>query len=457
MNELQIIITLSGEKISMSYTTEERRGITLPLPDMAQQQPLTKFLRTEEPRFDGLFCMEVIKRIERFLDTNEDREERQHLDRTEIVFIIGNDLPDELLVSIEKDFRIRGVKARMIRPDLLIAEYYRRNYDFHGIVIADSDGKNLFLSCALKDRPGEVARLELKGSGADPRLDGLAKEIWGVISYHAVDLTLEDEMERLTECAARFIETGKAELDCEVTLSDGNSYALTIYKSMIPDSDSRMLEADFSGFLGEKGNLSDHSKSVLVLRGEATGSRYLRDLLSPGFKEVAEVKGALYEALIRLALSEDAPSFQAKELTVTCESPTRRVTRENDDEQPATIGKTSEPDLLPIKIEATVEKIKSGLFKKKSVLKIKISSPKGDRIKWHSVLCVQEKPLSSIMDENIVREYDRGDSLPFSLDLELPLRQCPQAKRLRIYFKPHPDEPVGINNAYQSEGCTVNI
>ena len=458
MSNLKIIINLSAGVIEMAYTTEKSKGRTVPLPGGMWPVSVAQFTFSSNPRFDGVFCMEVIKRIEKFLDSyTESEDEDLRLDNVDITFIIENDISDETAQTIENDFRIRGVKVKMCRPDLLIAEYYRREHAFRGIVVADSNGTDLYLSVALSSRPGEIARRALPGLGSDPRLRGLAEKIWEVVSDQTIDMDMEIEMGALMATAEKFIESDRAEKDMSILLSDGQEYEVTIYRSMVPRDESRILEAEYTGFLGSAANLYDHSESVIVFRRQVCDSRYLRQLLSPAFKDVTEDDGALHEALIRLAVSSDAPPFKALPLQEDKDDNQSRRDEEEEKIAGDETGSTIRNELIPVSIEAEVQKVKVGLFKKKNILKIKIASPGNPSLKWHSVLCVQEKPLSVILDENIVKDYDRGDKLPFRLELELPLRQCPNAKRLRIYFKPHPDEPIGINNAYECAPCTINL
>lgn len=458
MSTLKIIINLSAEVIEMAYTTEKSKGRTLPLPGGIWPVSVAKFTLSSNPRFDGVFCLEVIKRIEKFLDSyTESEDEELRIDNVDIVCIVENDISDETAHAIENDFRIRGVKVKMCRPDLLVSEYFRREHAFRGIVIADSNGIDLYLSVALSSRPGEIARRELPGLGADPRIRGLAEKIWEVVSDQTIDMDMEREMRALMATAEKFIELDRAEKDMTILLSDGQEYDVTVYRSMVPRDESRILEAEYTGFLGSAANLSDHSESVLVFRRQVCDSLYLRQLLSPAFKEVAEDKGSLHEALIRLAISSDAPEFMAHALQEDKgDNPLQSDEEKNKigrDEPKVSVRK----ELMPVSVEAEVQKVKAGLFKKKNVLRIKITSPGNPSLKWHSVLCVQEKPLSVILDENIVKDFDRGDKLPFMLEFPLPLTQCPDAKRLRIYFKPHPDEPIGINNAYECAPCTINL
>lgn len=114
-------------------------------------------------------------------------------------------------------------------------------------------------------------------------------------------------------------------------------------------------------------------------------------------------------------------------------------------------------ELIPLRLTASVEKVKTGLFRSKKVLKVRAELPDGNALPCNSVLLIQDKPLASIQDRYIRAEYDRGESGPFEFSSDLPLPQCDGAARLRVYFKPHPDEAIGINNAFDCNECKVEL
>jgi len=113
--------------------------------------------------------------------------------------------------------------------------------------------------------------------------------------------------------------------------------------------------------------------------------------------------------------------------------------------------------LIPVRLTASVEKVKIALFRSKKVLKVKIELPGGGKLPCNSVLMIQDRPLASIQDKYIRGEYDKGEEGPFEFSADLPLPQCNGVSRLRIYFKPHPDEAIGINNAFDCNECNVEL
>ncbi len=114
-------------------------------------------------------------------------------------------------------------------------------------------------------------------------------------------------------------------------------------------------------------------------------------------------------------------------------------------------------ELIPVRLTASVEKVKTGLFRSKKVLKVKAELPGGGTLPCNSVLLIQDRPLASIQDKYIRAEYDKGEEGPFEFSADLPLPQCDGVSRLRVYFKPHPDEAIGINNAFDCNECNVEL
>lgn len=476
-----IIIMLSGKKISLEYVREDGAGVPAPFPRGNWPMPLSSFSRKQASGPDLVF--DITDRLKTlFVETLSASGELESLKETlPIVFLLENDVADADGESIKEAFGKLGYgNVAVLRPDLLTADYYRREYHPQGVVTVNSDGRDLYISLSLDSQPGGVARKVMPGDGYDPRAEALAIKIWEQVRDYTIDLRMENEMSALERAALEYLSSGRSEMEGTVRLSDGGEYDFFVNRSMVNNDGTRKIQSALAEFLTEFG-LADRSRSVLVLRGDSIGSPYLKESLTPGFGEVSEMKGNLRDAVIRLALS-DAAGMVPTEIVkpapqketgsnlrpepAKSSSPFSSLSRKTENTQPATDNgqpttDNGQPEKgnspMPIKIEATVETVKAGFLKKKKVLKVRVEGEGNEKLKWHSVLCIQEKPLSTVELENVVKDYDRGAKLPFSHDLELPLKQCPDAKRLRIYFKPHPDEPVGINNAYEVAPCTVNL
>lgn len=468
MSKQSIIITLSGKKISLEYIREDGAGEPAPFPRGSWPMPLSVFSRKLISGFGSDFVFDITDRLKTlFEETLSDAGDLESQKGSlPIVFLLENDVTDEDAKSIKENFGKLGYgNVATLRPDLLIAEYYRNGYHPQGVVTVNSDGTDLYISLSLDSQPGGVARKVLPGDGYDPRTEALAVKIWEQVRDCTIDLRMENEMPALTNAALNYLSSGKSEMEGTVRLSDGGECDFLVNRSMVNNESTRRIQSELAGFLTEFG-LADRSRSVLVLRGDAITTQYLRQSLTPGFGEVAEMKGNLRDAVIRLAVSNAtgieqkeivkpapvSPLTPKPEVNALTDDPTRSPKEEPQQEEPE-----KEISLMPLKIEASVETLKTGFLKKKKILKIHISGEKNEKLKWHSVLCVQERPLSTVEMKNVVKDYDRGSKLPFSIDIELPLKQCPDAKRLRIYFKPHPDEPVGINNAYEVTPCNIDL
>lgn len=472
---------LSGKKISLEYVREDGAGVPAPFPRGNWPMPLSAFSRKQASGPDLVF--DITDRLKTlFVETLSASGELESLKESlPIVFLLENDVADADGDSIKEAFGKLGYgNVAVLRPDLLTADYYRREYHPQGVVTVNSDGRDLYISLSLDSQPGGVARKVMPGDGYDPRAEALAIKIWEQVRDYTIDLRMGNEMSALERAALAYLSSGRSEMEGTVRLSDGGEYDFFVNRSMVNNDGTRKIQSALAEFLTEFG-LADRSRSVLVLRGESIGSPYLKESLTPGFGEVAEMKGNLRDAVIRLALSDAAgmvpteivkpapPKETGSNLRpepAKSSSPFSSLSRKTENTQPATDNgqpttDNGQPEKgnspMPIKIEATVETVKAGFLKKKKVLKVRVEGEGNEKLKWHSVLCIQEKPLSTVELENVVKDYDRGAKLPFSHDIELPLRQCPDAKRLRIYFKPHPDEPVGINNAYEVAPCTVNL
>lgn len=495
MSKIGILITLSGKNISLEYVRDLTVGSTAPFPRGDWPMSLSEYFRGATPSFGSSFVVGLSDRIANFLNENFPGEEDFESLKTSlpVVVFVENDLPDSTIDEIKEGFANIGFgNVKVLRPDYVIGKYYAQNYHPQGVVTVYSDGTDLYISLSLGSKPGFVARKVLPGDGFDPRAEDLAKEIWQQVRYRTIDLELENEMDVLRRTATEFLlslSSTCSEKEGTVRLSDGEDYYYFVSRSMVNNDGTVRIKATLATFLTEYG-LADKSRSVLVLRGKAIGSDYLTQALNKGFGDVTVPKDSLRDAIIRTAFGTEGlgkgfnqtlqPKVQPQQPKIqpqqpklqplppegTYVSPIVNIHTQGEPSNTVVGGNDDTPEeqtvvennqLLPIKLEAFVEKVKKGFMNKKSYLVIKISSPDNPKIPWHSVLCVQEKILNKVELQNVVKDYSRGDKLPFETTIELPLKRFPNAKRLRIYFKPHPDEPVGINNAYEANPCSINL
>lgn len=364
--------------------------------------------------------------------------------------------------------------------DLKIALYYDREYTYDGVVVVDSDGKDVTYSLAMRGQTGAIERRRLKGLGLDPRIELLANRIWEDVRDQTIDLHYENECKVLEMAAIDFIESGKSEIDGSVQLSDGYTYDYYLSRAdanKMQTERGMKLETELSNLL-ESFNLQDRSNSVVVFAGKTMGNEYLVSTLGKGFRTVEQLTGALAEAVAKVqdVIPESAPLKPVETVATRAdvtpeanpvaeeqapapkpESTAKLVEGEETPEYAEEKAENEKAKIPVIRIKAGVSTVKAGAFKKKKVLEIEVDSDDIKKLKWRSVLLIQEKPLTTLLEQNVVKEFDRGDTLPFFLKFDLPLKHCPKAEKVRIYIKPDPSERVGINEAYNQYPVTVEL
>lgn len=393
---------------------------------------------------------------------------------------------DEMLTTLSK----KGCgDVEAVGEDAVIVNYYIQEYPFDGIIIVDSDGHDLSFSMGIGNQPESLGKAVHKGLALDPRVEKLAEQLWDQIKDQTIDLKFENESETLERIAGEFLKSGRSETEDEVLLSDGMEYSYYLSRTIVNKVQARdadRLRGAFNDFL-EKYDMTDRSNSVIVLTGAAMGNDYLKGNLAPGFKSVAAYAGSLREAAERIAVRKEWDRWIAGELTPFVKSGDRKIEAETDkalkesrgrkpsweelsvenpelkeESQGETVkskGKSTEVAERPplVKITVKVETVKAGMFKKKKILNIEIDSEDIKKLPIEGVLVIQEKPLTTLNPDNIVREYERGKEFPFYLKIDLPLKNHPDAKSLRIYFKPSPNERVKLNEGYRQFPTSVEI
>lgn len=341
-------------------------------------------------------------------------------------------------------------------------------------VAVESVGDDLFVD-VYRRQAGDISRasLKLEGGAADPRLDAVTHQLWKDISERGIDLKFENEKKILQTKAREFLESGRGEVEETVILSDGKEYPYFLDRQTVGalygEATSRM-QTRVADFLAQNG-VTDRTRAAVLLVGEAMGNEYLETSLTPGFAAVQKLDTNLLNAIALKIAGIDSvvqpepvqPVPQpAAPHPAAPQAPSRQPASPKPEpaptpspEAPKTESQTSATPR--INITAKVESVKAGLFKTKKTLKIRIDSPTLRKLKWASVLCIQENPLVQISQQTVVKEYSRGEDLPFLLDVDLPLAWAPKARKLRVYFKPSPGEPVGINAAYQGGYVQVDV
>lgn len=476
MNDPKIIICLSGKEISIYLSKEKGASAPLSLLHGDGSVMLEHFGGKEaaSPLFkigkkaDALLRKALDEEVPGWLD-NHSKEDLP------VILLLDNDIDDAGKKSVLADLSRWGFdKVKVSRSDTVLFDYLNKEYDYEGLVSVGSDGRNLFVSMYSAENPATIERKTLQDAANDNRLEAVAMKIWEQVSDYTLDLDMETEFPALRREAEDFLASGRSEKEGNVRLSDGDTYSYFLNRRMLKDlgEDRVSLDRVFTEIMLDNG-LHDRSRMAIVLRTHAIGSFYLKENLTNSFDRVyEETDSVLNEVLKRVAtlhwdkISENVnPKFVKDRIPPTPVSPNNEPTdkvapsTETDDEKEDSPKnkKNSKSDLIPVVLTASVKKEKAGMFKKKNVLTINVDFPETNKLKWASVLCVQDDPLVIVEPQNIVKSFDRGDKGPFTIKVDLPLSSCPNARQLRVYFKPDPDEPVGINNAYICDPCTVDI
>lgn len=478
MNDPKIIICLSRKEISI-YLSKDK-GASAPSSLLKGEGPvkLDSFGGKEAaaPLFkigkkaDELFRKALDEEVPGWLEEHSKEE-------LPVVLLLDNDVEEAGKESVLADLSRWGFEnIKVSRSDTVLFDYLNREYDYDGLVSVGSDGRNLLVSMYSIEKPEIIVRKTLQDAANDNRVEAVAAKIWEQVSDYTLDLDKETELPALRREAEDFLASGRSEKEGNVRLSDGDTYAYFLNRHMLKDlgNDQVSLDRVFTEIMLDNG-MHDRSRMAIVLRSHAIRSFYLKENLTNSFDRVyEETDSVLNEVLKRVAtlhwdkISEEVNPHLVKEKASSKPDPTKSVKNESrkdapdtgtDEEQEDTSEdkKTSDSNLIPVILSASVKKEKAGIFKKKNVLTINVDFPETNKLKWASVLCVQEKPLKSVEQRNVVKSFDRGDKGPFTVKLDLPLSNCPEAKKLRVYFKPDPDEPIGINSAYLCDPCTVNV
>ena len=496
MGITRILITISRSDISMAYATGDENALPVSLPEGNWPLPLARFggVRAEYPTF--LIGKGVEEKLQEFYPPQTPGENIfKSIPKSElpIVVIAENDVPDSGLTDIVADLRKWGFETvRTVRPDVLVIDYYNAHYPYDGVVVVSANLRDVAVSLFKRNEEAKVVRRSFDGRAIDNRIGSVAEKIWEQVKDLTFDLRFETERDALLAEAEKFLKEGRREKSGQIRLSDNDTYLYVLTRDMLSDipvaADS--IESAYTDFLQANG-LADRNNLAVVVRNQAIGNRYVSDAVTKFFGSKAEDKGSLADALARRianlpwdAITDDIDRSLIEKKT------TGGQTEGNDtgggktgggkeggggntggdqtgggNKGGGTGGKKpieekpieGPKEFIPVEVNARIDSEKVSLFKRKYVLHINIDLELGTALPWDSVLCVQEDPLLVVDPRFVVRTYEKGRRGPFALDLDLPLPQCPKAKKLRVYFKPHPDEPVNINNAYVQDPVIVEV
>lgn len=465
MGITRILITVSKTDITMAYATDGENELPVSLPGGNWPMPLGRFggSQAEAPSFR--IGKGVEERLQEFCPPqtpNENIFKSISKGNLPIVVIAESDLTEGNVADILADLRKWGFdQLKHTRPDVLLTDYYNREYSYDGLAIVSSNGKDVAVSLFRRSEPTQLVRRSFEGRAADIRVECVAMKIWEQVKDRTLDLKYETERNALLHEAEKILRENPTEKNDNIRLSDNDSYHYFLTNKMLNDLPltEETLESIFTNHLQENG-MADRGNAAVILRNQAIGNHYISDSTTRYFASKEHDAGSLWDAIARAIANMDWDKISDsidQSLAGLRIPPGTIVDPVPDPEPPGNPVGSPVKEFIPVEITAWIDRIWTGFLQRKSVLHITIDLELGTSLPWDSVLCVQADPLVTIEERNIVRRYDKGKRGPFSLDLDLPLPQCPKARKLRVYLKPDPKEPVGINNAYVQDPVAVNV
>ncbi|MDE6741232.1 MAG: hypothetical protein K2J58_02755 [Muribaculaceae bacterium] len=475
MGITRILITVSKTDIAMAYATGGENALPVSLPGGNWPMPLVRFGGAQAASPSFRIGKGVEERLQEFCPPQTPKENIvKSISKGElpIVLIAESDLTDGNVADMLVDLRKWGFdQIRYTRPEVLLTDYYNREYCYDGLAIVSSNGKDIAVSLFRRSDPSQLIRKVFEGRAADIRVESVAMKIWDQVKDRTLDLRYETERNALLYEAEKILRENPKEKNDNIRLSDNDSYHYFLTNKMLNDLPvtEESLESIFTNYLQENG-MADRGNAAVILRNQAIGNHYIADSTTRYFASKEQDTGSLRDAIARTIANMDLEkigdsidqSFADK--IPQGHGPGGVTPKPGEDKtDPKKVKPVERPvdppvrEFIPVNITARIDSVRVGFLKRKSVLHITIDLELGTSLPWDSVLCVQADPLVTIEERNVVRTYEKGKRGPFSLDLDLPLAQCPKAKKLRVYFKPDPNEPIGINNAYVQDPVTVDV
>lgn len=457
-----ILIKISKEEISVSYVADSEGALPTSLPDITWPQPIEKFggKAAAGPEYAiGKGLDEVLQKFS--LPGSPDGNIFDTISKSAlpVVVIAENDIPDEGISNIAENLATWGYdNVKVTRPDVVCIDYYNAHYKYDNLVVASSNGKDLSVSVFNRLTPDVIKRHNFEGKAVENRVEGLAELLWEMVKFDAYGLTMEEELPYLRREAEKLLKENPGEKSGDILLSDGERYQYFILRSQINgvQGEGESIEDIFTSYL-QKNGVADRSNTAIIIRNQAIGSNYLKNTLTGSFKTEANEDEELAKILDKYVATREW-----EKISVLPDKSLVKPVGPDPGPDPGPDDDKKRPvDLVPVKLDFRLEavKVKTGWFKTETrqKLTIIIEPPMGLPLPCDSVLCIQETPLDVVSEKNVMKEFEKGRKGPFSLEFELPLKNCPNAKSLRVYFKPSPYEKVGLNNAYRQNKLVINL
>lgn len=234
-----------------------------------------------------------------------------------LILVCESDIKANERALLQGLFRDSGYSAmRVVDYDKYIERFVRqslaRDYVCDNVLVAWAEGSDLTLT--LYDIAGSRLNVHetFAGLGTDPRKSHVKRLIWDQFVGQDSWLHYRDEEQIIDRIADDFLNSDKPLVSEWVQLSGGASYSYSLQRLAIenmPCNESVTLRERLDTFLRAH-DIADRSRTVLLLRGKASGNSYFEQNMSRGFAATIKSDRSLRDATMALLLAESksAPS-----------------------------------------------------------------------------------------------------------------------------------------------------
>lgn len=233
------------------------------------------------------------------------------------ILALENDIADNERIFLTALFKDSGYgNLHILQYDKFIGQYFLDNYSYENILIAWSDGKDLFMSYVNRNNINDIPILAMEGYGEDPRISKIADLIWKDVEPNVYLLERETEEHRLREAAIAFLSSKRSNLTDVIRLSDGFTYNYNLNRitidnlPLIHSANIRNIRDEFLKKCGCK----DKDSVMLVLRGNLIGNDYFQRELSKDINHVIEVDNDVRQSIKRLLV--DVPLIPPTDVNI---------------------------------------------------------------------------------------------------------------------------------------------
>lgn len=222
-------------------------------------------------------------------------------------------LPNERAL-LQKLFRDSGyARVRAVDYNNYIARYIReylsKNYVCDNVVVAWSEDANLTLTLFDVKEDVEPRQTTLEGLGTDPRKEYVKDLIWESVINENPFYNRNDVDDALDKGASDFLNSNLPMLRDKIICPDGRECPYSLIRNnidYIQSDESTALRDKLEEFLRSNG-ITNRSRSLLLLRGNAAGNSYFEQNLSQGFSKTIKTDRRLRESIMQYLISEVHP------------------------------------------------------------------------------------------------------------------------------------------------------